>query len=647
MTISELWSGAWSAWTAAFINHLLQSTAVVLIAWICTLALRSNRARVRYAVWMFASAKFLVPFSLLVDLGAHLSKPAAAQSTSTGYILVEQIRERVATLPTVLPGATTQATPMHSLPLLPEAFGIIWLAGSLMVLAIWFLRWRRAAELAQNSDILLEGREVDAVRRAANSAGLRQGIPIRLSTHAIEPGVFGIFRPVLLWPAGLSARLNDVQIEAVMAHELEHVMHRDNLTAAIHKLVEALFWFHPAVHWMGTRMNEERERACDEKVVAQNAQPEVYAESILEVCEFCVTAPIPCVSGVSGGDLKQRIRRIMTRGSGTALSAWRKAALAAAAVLTLAVPLGFGATHGQTPATSTVETGQNPAASADLPKYDVASIKPYKADDGPGMRVMMRITPDGVSLQGVPLRLLVQQSLGVEQDRIFGEPTWINTSRYNIEAKVEPEEAPKLKDMKAEQRNAMMLQLLVDRFHMKYHYEKRELPLYTLVVAKSGLKMKPSKPDENLPLADAPKPGDAPGRVAFGPPPGPGVSKPGDGPPPRMGKGMMMMNPGHLESTGTTIDMLAHVLSRQLGRTVVDKTGLTGNYDFTLDYTPDNMPMPMPGAPEGGPKPEMQPNAGGPSLFTAVQEQLGLKLEATKATVDVVVIDHIDQPSEN
>jgi bla regulator protein BlaR1 len=398
---------------------------------------------------------------------------------------------------------------------------------------------------------------------------------------------------------------------------------------------------------MGARMNEERERASDEKVIAHNARPEVYAKSILEVCEFCVTTPLPCISGVSGGDLKQRIRRIMTHGSSTALSTWRKAALAAAAVLTLAVPLVFGATHGQTPAASTPESGQSPTASADLPKYDIASIKPYKADDGPAMRVMLRITPDGVSLHGVPLRMIVQESFGVEQDRILNQPAWIGSARYNIEAKVEPEDAPKLKDLKMEQRNAMMLQLLVDRFHLKYHHEKRELPMYALVVAKGGLKMKPSKPDENPPQADAPKPGDAPGRVAFGPPPAPGTSKPGDGPPPRMGKGMFMMNPGHLESTGTPIDMLAHVLSRQLGRTVVDKTGLTGNYDFTLDYTPDNMPMPVHGGPEGGPKPEMQPDAGGPSLFTAVQEQLGLKLESTKATVDVIVIDHIDQPSEN
>lgn len=624
MTILESWS---SGLTTAFVNHLLQSTVVAVVAWLVTLALRTNCARVRYAVWMFASVKFLVPFSLLVDLGTYLVKPVVRQSTSTGYLFVEQIRQRVANLPPVLPHTTTKAgaAPDYLVRFIPEALGIIWLCGCIAMLVIWAVQWRRTAELSRNGAILHQGREIQVLQRVLVAAAIHQSIPIRLSSHAIEPGIFRIFRPTLLWPSGLSDRLDDNQIEAVMAHEVEHVKRRDNLTAAIHKSVESLFWFHPAVHWMGTRMNEERERACDEKVVAQSARPEVYAKSILEVCEFCVTAPVPCVSGVSGGDLKQRIRRIMARGSGAALSTWRKAGLASASILTLAVPLGFGVVHGQAVAPKP-ETGQSPAASADLPKYDIASIKPYKADDGPAMRVMMRMTPDGVSLHGVPLRLVVQQSFGVEQDRILGEPSWIGSVRYDIEAKVEPEDAPKLRDLKVEQRNAMMLQLLVDRFHLQYHYEKRELPMYALVVAKGGLKMKPSKPDQDPPEANASRPGDGPSRL---------------------GRGMMMMNPGHLESTGTTVEMLAHVLSRQLGRTVVDKTGLSGNYDFTLDYTPDNMPMPMPGAPQGGPAPEMQANPGGPSLFTAVQEQLGLKLESTKAIVDVVVIDHIDQPSEN
>ncbi len=176
----------------------------------------------------------------------------------------------------------------------------------------------------------------------------------------------------------------------------------------------------------------------------------------------------------------------------------------------------------------------------------------------------------------------------------------------------------------------MMLQLLVDRFNLKYHHEKRELPMYALVIAKSGLKMKPTRPDQGG--AD-PTPTDDPPKSADGRP--------------RMGKHMMMMNPGHVESTGASTDLLAHILSRQLGRTVVDKTGLTGEFDFALDYTPENMPMPMPGGPDGGPKHDGQPDQVKPSVFTALEEQLGLKLEATKATVDVIVIDHVDQPSEN
>ena len=114
MTIPEFWP---TGWTAAVVNHLLQSTAVALLAWLCTLALRSNHARVRYAVWLFASAKFLVPFSLLIDLGAHFAKPLVTRSTTASYLFVEQIRERVANFPAVPPNASPQASdPAHLLP---------------------------------------------------------------------------------------------------------------------------------------------------------------------------------------------------------------------------------------------------------------------------------------------------------------------------------------------------------------------------------------------------------------------------------------------------------------------------------------------------------------------------------------------------
>ena len=571
---------AWTpAWTATLINHLWQSTAVVLIAWLLTLLLRANSARVRYAIWMIASIKFLVPFALLTSLGALLTPPGnASMAGPSFYVIVEEINQPFHQQRLANPTATVATLPNSLSQIIFFSFAALWICGFVVALATWITRWQRAARIARSAELVTGGREFDLLRLAERNAGIKEPIPLLFSRSDVEPGIFGVIRPVLLWPIGLSETLDDAQIAAIMSHEVEHVSRRDNLSAAVHATVEAFFWFHPLVRWMSVKLNEERERACDERVLERNARPEAYADGILKVCAFCLEPPSPCVSGVSGADLKDRILRIMAKRSGIALNSWRKIVLASAAILALALPVGIGVVHGQA-AASDANSGQTPTATANLPKYDVASIKPYKADDG---RVRMMMTPDGVSLQGVPMRLLLPQAFGVEGDRILGEPAWVKSSRYNIEAKVEPDNAPKLKDLKIEQRNAMMLQLLVDRFNLKYHHEKRELPMYALVVAKDGLKMKPTKADQDVPGADAPKPGDAPG--------------PGDDRAPRPGRGMMMMNPGHIESTGTTVDMLTHVLSRQLSRTVVDKTGLTGEYDFTLDYTPDNMPMPPHGA---------------------------------------------------
>ena len=271
-------------------------------------------------------------------------------------------------------------------------------------------------------------------------------------------------------------------------------------------------------------------------------------------------------------------------------------------------------------------TSPSPSTSSikpDLPKFEVATIKPAAPSDN--SRLMF--TPDGISIQGIPMKMLLRESFGVEDDRILGEPSWVK-NRYDIEAKVDPDDAPQLKNIKMEQRRAMILPLIEDRFNLKYHHETRELPMYTLVVAKSGLKMKASAPDDP-PNPDGAKPedGDAKGR-------------------PRVGRHSLMMNGrGHLESTGTTTEMLAHVLAGQLGRTVLNKTALTGNYDFTLQWTPDDMGTP--GGDAGPGKGDISPDAGGPTLLTAIEEQLGLKLEATKGMVDVIVIDHIDPPSGN
>ena len=629
MTIPELWRLGWSA---PLFNHLWQSTVVLLVAWLLTLGLRSNPARIRYSIWMLASVKFLVPFAWLADLGARWGRPGTGRSVGSAlYTAADQIGQpfQQSIVPAVRPAAS--ALPAQWLAFAPGVLTVIWMCGCVVVVAAWWVRWRRMARIAAHALPVDGGREVEALRRAETRAGLPNRVHLRSSSHAIEPGVFGIIHPVLLWPAGISAHLTDAQVDSIVAHEVEHVRRRDNLTAAIQLLVEAVFWFHPAVRWIGSRLMEERERACDERVLELNAGAETYAQSILKVCAFCLEPPAPCVAGVSGSDLKQRIVRIMTNRSLVNLSLARKVVLGAAAALMLGVPLGFGVLHAmQSPAASSAPASDD---SRDIPKYEVATIKPSPASSEG--RVMMMMQPDGTQIEGVPLKMIVREAFRVEDDRIIGLPGWVNTSRYDIQAKVAPEDAPKLEKLKIDQRASMLLPLLEERFNLKYHHEMRELPSYALVIAKGGPKLKTSSVPDLPPTA----PGDGP--KAAGPGGGPNS---GPGPNPRQGRFVRMMGPGHIEATGANLQPLMRILSQSLGRTVVDQTGLTGMYDYTLNWTPDNAPPP-----EKGPLPPdvVMPDPNGPSLSTALEEQLGLKLESEKGKVDVIVIDHIDPPSAN
>lgn len=237
---------------------------------------------------------------------------------------------------------------------------------------------------------------------------------------------------------------------------------------------------------------------------------------------------------------------------------------------------------------------------------------------------MFQITSDGMKITNVPLWMMVREAFGLENDRLFGGPSWAKTTAFDVEAKVSPEDALKLKALKMEERRQMMVSLLEERFGLKYHHETRDLPMYELVVAKGGGKMQASKPDPE------------------GPDNGPG-------PEPSPGRHMLMMRGrGHIESVGSATSGLVRLLSAQLGRTVVDKTGLTGDFDYKLDWTPDDTLPQM--TRSGNPAPgdsAASPDTGGPSLFTALEEQLGLKLESTKGPVDVIVIDQLNPPTAN
>ncbi len=340
--IPKYFSEAPAAIAPAMANHLWQSTLFALLAAILTLALRKNQARIRHGLWLAASLKFLVPFSLLMSLGRRLASPRFSLSGRSGLFSAVEGFSQPFTFVVVTP-VNHAASAAYLFSLLPRLIAALWLCGFVTVLILWSVRWRRVAAAVHRSTPAEQGREVDALRQLEKIGGVPRPITLLLSREsAMEPGIFGIVRPVLLWPATISEHLQDSHLRAILAHEVSHVRRRDNLAAAMHMAVEAIFWFHPMVWWLGARLLEERELACDEEVLLLGNSPSIYAESILKTCEFCVGAPLACVSGVTGAELKKRIVRIMTPHRAEKLNPGRTLLLASVGVAVVIAPVLFG-----------------------------------------------------------------------------------------------------------------------------------------------------------------------------------------------------------------------------------------------------------------------------------------------------------------
>jgi uncharacterized protein (TIGR03435 family) len=275
----------------------------------------------------------------------------------------------------------------------------------------------------------------------------------------------------------------------------------------------------------------------------------------------------------------------------------------------------------------------NPNASAAL-AFEVVSVKPVP----PGAKITMmgmRNTPDGIQCESITLTMLVRAAYGgflklPSDDSVSGLPDWARAGSYAIDARMSEAQAAEFKglskDEQEQRREAMLQSLLADRFQMKAHRESRQMPDFDLVVAKSGAKLQE---------------GDA----------SPNGVKDRDGKP-VVGSLLRMSGMGKVTAQALSMDQLANFLTQPmigLGRPVKDKTGLTGKYTFSLDWTPDPGLGGGPGTGlMGGAPPPPPPGSDlGPSIFTALQEQIGLKLQPSTGTFDVIVVDHVERPSEN
>jgi uncharacterized protein (TIGR03435 family) len=410
-------------------------------------------------------------------------------------------------------------------------------------------------------------------------------------------------------------------------HELEHVRRGDWISQCGARVIAACYWFHPIVWIAWRQLSLEAERACDDAVV-RHFDATAYADQLVDLARRLSTATRhPQLAMANRHDLATRVVAVLDarQPRGRAGAAW----VAAATAVTIALAIGVSSIRLVSAAAAA--TADQSGQGAVKPKYDAASIKPCVAEENP---TGARGTAGGTNATASPGRFyvpcvtteqliyLAYASYGARDDerlanddfgtasnatKIRGGPAWVHSLRdkYSIEATAAG----------ATERTilmgAMLQSLLEDRFHLKIHRDTEEVPLLTLTVGKSGVKLKPMKDGDCDPSSD------------------PGF--PAAGAKPKCGNLMMGGSPTTFRWTfyGFPLSTLASQLSRTLGVHVVDKTGVTDKFIFEFEFSRD--------AASGG--------GDSASAFTAVEEQLGLKLEKTKGPRGFIVIDAIERPT--
>ena len=271
---------------------------------------------------------------------------------------------------------------------------------------------------------------------------------------------------------------------------------------------------------------------------------------------------------------------------------------------------------------------QNASTAEVVYEYEVASIKPTKPDDNQVTRMLN--SPDAFTATNVTLMMVMTSAYGVQDYQVLGAPNWANADRYDIEAKLSGSVTDALQKLtppeRALIRQQMLQALLADRFKLTIQRVTKQLPVFTLLIGKGGSKLNEAKPDDAYPNGShgADSVSDA-GQITIG------------------------GNPTRQTMTGHAVPIarLAYMLTRGLERPVLDETGLTGNYDFTITFSPDQSQSPQTGGGAIGSAPTVALDSAAPSLSTAVEEQLGLKLQSGKGPVEIIVVDHVERPVGN
>jgi uncharacterized protein (TIGR03435 family) len=480
----------------------------------------------------------------------------------------------------------------------------IWLAGAISLWTRLIGGWVVAARMRST----LVRPAPSEWQRTLNQLKARVGVsrPVRLLVSALvqAPAVVGWLRPVVLVPIGALAGLPSEQIEALLIHELAHIRRHDYLVNILQSIAEALLFYHPAVWWVSGHIRTERELCCDDIAVSLSGDVFTYALALAEL-ESSRPAHLHAAIAANGGSLADRIGRLLGQSRPVSRTLSGPGVIVSAILVAVTVCGVFG-------------------QSAAAPRFDVASIKLHTPEVS---RHGVQALPGGLHAENASVRMLMQNAYGLQSFQIVGGSGWVDSAGYDVEAKAEGNPG-------RSQIWLMLQSLLEDRFRLKVHRETKELPVYALTAAKSGLKLPMPKEGDCLSTTPDASTFYAGGRL---PPPGEGRQ-----PLARCGSVNVVLLPTGARMQGGKIPMpeFIRMLSMVLGSAVIDKTGFTGPFDVRLDFLPDETTAALPAPPS----PPDDPN---PSILMALQEQLGLKLETTKGPVAVLVIDGVERPAEN
>jgi uncharacterized protein (TIGR03435 family) len=597
-----IWQGAVLAVAAAVVLHLC----------------RRQSASVRYAIACGAMLAMLVSTGITAAL---IEVPAAAleatrvsarttPNTRIGVLLPIQVNDT--------PSAAAVSNAQRVEALLPWIVSV-WLLGVTVLLARVGAGWWRVRRLHQLALRTICSSWQAAGNRIASRLAIASVIRIVEIPHIDVPLVVGCLRPIIVLPIAAISQLSAAQVEAILAHELAHVRRHDYLVNLMQTIAETLLFYHPVVWWLSARIRDEREHCCDDVALTIYGDPVGYAAALTEL-EAWRAGEVSLAAAATGGSLLNRVRRILRVdvSEDSRTSPLTIAVVVAVTVGGLAVNI----------------IAQTTVPAEPKPKFEVASVRENTSGSN---QVSVGMQPGGrFTAVNMPLVILMRSAYRLQDSQLVGAPDWTETSRYDITAKAEGDLPPSSPIGPPSTGMVMLQSLLEERFKLKVHREVREQPIYALVPAQSPGRLGPHLAQSNVDCQAAA----AAGRKSSSPPSAP--LQPGQRPPCGTHMGF-----GEIRGGARPLTLLASMLAQVVQRPVIDRTELAGGFDFDLRWTPDTLPARPPGTPADQPfrmnGVEIDPN--GPSIFTAVQEQLGLKLEATRGPVDVLVVDHIERPT--